>query len=95
MRDLIEKAIGELTEARRYVRSNPRATGTHASKARFLIDDIGDNLPLRGGGGRIQTLGENIAKGLYFLAADPEVLSGYLYGAAFELRNLQMTEHPE
>lgn len=76
----LRKLADTLTELRRYATSDPHHVRREIDK--LAVGDIPAGLPDE----LWFRLCDNIYLGRRFLAADPEVIRGYLYNAAFEIR---------
>jgi hypothetical protein len=84
----LNQLADELFEIRRYVRSHPE----HVKER--LRDTVlfGRIYAVRRRDAELQRLGENIYMALDSILHDPEILRGYLYGAAQEIRALATRE---
>jgi len=74
-----DELADELLEIRRYVR-------TDVEYVRQKIEPLFDVLDLFGNRDPFRRIMSNLLVASRFIQVDPEVLEGYLYAAAFELR---------
>jgi hypothetical protein len=81
--DALRRMVGDLREARRYVVANPQHARDQASGILERMRRIPESIPESG-----ETIGRliaNLSVGCFFATVAPEVLRGYLDGAALEL----------
>ncbi|MDR3582646.1 MAG: hypothetical protein P4L67_05210 [Candidatus Pacebacteria bacterium] len=82
----LHQLADELLEIRRYVRSHPK----HVKERMAVINDrdivnVGRYHPFHR---KLKRMATNVNAGLDRIVVDPEILEGYLYGAAAEIREL-------
>lgn len=83
----LNELADDLLEVRRYVRSHPDHVRTQLMKSVAHVHVVKTRFA-----DRFVQIAANIHVGLDRIRCNPEILEGYLYGAAAEIRELAMRE---